>query len=53
MERETTRENNNRFNKVFPAFDLLNKEFSPGSCIIVYINDRIFDYFLLLREEQI
>ena len=25
---------NNRFNKVFPAFDPLNKEFSPGSQII-------------------
>ena len=24
----------NRFNKVFPLFDHLNKEFSPGSCII-------------------
>ena len=23
-----------RFNKVFPAFDLLNKEFSPGFRII-------------------
>jgi len=25
---------NNRFNKVFPSFDLLNVEFSPGSCLI-------------------
>ena len=25
---------NNRFNEVFPSFDLLNKEFSPGFCLI-------------------
>ena len=24
----------NRFNEVFPSFDLFNKEFTPGSCTI-------------------
>ena len=40
--KDTIADMDNRFNKVFPSFDLLNKEFSPSSCLI----DIFPSYFL-------